>query len=157
MSKFRFHLSYPHEVRRRREEIGMSLQDLCNISRVEYTKLQDIERGKVQHIDSPTMEALLDALDADGESFSYDYAPADYPSVTRVFVRVEVLENYIAEHGLNANEFAARAGVPASTIYGFTRRGKRACRATQAAKIAKAMNIPVEEFAAVLGLYPAGA
>lgn len=108
----RFLLSYPHEIERRRRELGMSLQDVATISRISYTQLQDIERGRIQTLAAPVLDALAETLDCDASRFSADWFPPHAPRVTMVYVRAEMIREYLDKSGLNAHELARRADVP---------------------------------------------
>jgi ribosome-binding protein aMBF1 (putative translation factor) len=151
----RFLLSYPHEIERRRRELGMSLQDVATISRISYTQLQDIERGRIQTLAAPVLDALAETLDCDASRFSADWFPPHAPRVTMVYVRAEMVREYLDKSGLNANELARRADVPPPIVYGFRCRGKRSCRAPHAEKLARAMGVAPSEFAPALAVYPA--
>jgi DNA-binding Xre family transcriptional regulator/DNA-binding XRE family transcriptional regulator len=149
----RHEIDHPEMINSRRNQLGMTIIDTAEFVGIAYDKLANYEMGRIRTIETPTLEVLGEVLECSPSLFCSAYEERER-HVSSVYVNVHLLKEHLYETGKTANQLATEAGVHASVIYGFTRRGRRACKATTAMKIAKAMRVKPEMFSPALGMYP---
>jgi plasmid maintenance system antidote protein VapI len=134
----------------------MSLEDTARISHISYDTLKDMESGRLQTISANDLYSLEDTLDISGDKVCYDYFTREPDArLTLVHVHVEILRDFLMRTGMNPNQLATRADVAPQIVYAFVKRGKRACKAITAVKLARAMSVRPEEFCPAFALYSA--
>jgi ribosome-binding protein aMBF1 (putative translation factor) len=151
----KFRLDYPEAISVRRREIGMNRAELARISRVDYTKIRDMEHARYKRIDAPILEAVAFALKMHPAQISNDYEPPEYPEVRFVGVNARMVRDHLDREGISGTEFAKRAGVSHNHIYGLINYGQQTVPADVARKLAREMGFRGFEFAPALGLYKA--
>ena|SRR5918993_1068656 len=150
----RFKLTYPERIVSRRRELGMTIKDVADISRVDYKKVQDFELKRYKRVEAVHLEAICYALQIHPLELSADYEPPTMPRLTYVGVDGNQIGDYLKTEGISGLEFAKRARIKHDFIYGITRYGQYAIPADVARKIAKAMGLRGFELAPALGIYP---
>jgi hypothetical protein len=125
----------PAALQRARAISGMNAVDVSDEVGIPYGRYMSYETGGALSAEKPTIEAIAEVLVVHPSSFSPDYEWEE-PTVTRVYPRVDMIRAYLREHNLTANQFAIKAGVYQGVIYGFVNRGRMACKASTASKIA---------------------
>jgi hypothetical protein len=131
----------------------MTIKDVADLSRVDYSKIQDFERSKYKKIDAPILEAVCYALGLHPVQVSDDYEPPPAPRLSYVAVDGRRVAAHMEAEDENAVQFARRAGVNQNLIYGITRYNQQTIPAEAARKIAKAMGLRAYELAPALGIY----
>jgi transcriptional regulator with XRE-family HTH domain len=150
----KFTPSYFPVLERARNKLGLTREDVAKVSRVEYSTIRDLEAGKRNSIGANDLESLCDTLGLEGGDVCYDYYmwPFDL-KIKRVFVQVELLQEFMSRTGHNASSLATRAGVPPQVVYSLSSGKQRSCKAVSALKIARAASIAPEEFAPAFAMY----
>jgi transcriptional regulator with XRE-family HTH domain len=132
----------------------MTKKDVADLSRVDYNKIQDLERKKYKRIDAPILEAVCYALRIHPLELSQDYEPPTMPTLTHVAVDGWRIANYLEGEGISALELSKRAGVEHEYVYNAARYDQQTLPADVARKVAKAMGLRGYELAPVLAIYP---
>jgi transcriptional regulator with XRE-family HTH domain len=150
----KFKLTSPERIGSRRRELAMTLKDLASISRVDYTRLIDMERAKYKRIDALFLEAVAYALRIHPSERSEDYEPPAISRLSYVGVDGRQIAAYLESEGISANELARRAGISHNYVYGVVSYDIQTIPADVARKLAKAMGYRGFEFAPALYMYP---
>ena len=150
----KFRLTHPDLLIHRRRELGLTIKGVADISRLDYSKVQNFERGLVKKVEAPTLEAVCYALGLNPLVVSEDYEPPFFPRFFYVAVDGKRVAAHMEAKGENAVEFARRAGVDKNLVYGLTRYNQETIPADAARKIAKAMALRGFELAPALGIFP---
>jgi DNA-binding Xre family transcriptional regulator len=150
----KFTLDNPEELKSRRCQLGMTVKDVANISRVDYKKLIDMERAKYKKIDAPMLEAVCYALKLHPMQVSSDYEPPASPRVTHVAVNGRMIADYLETMDMNAFELANKAGISHGFVYGPAAYDSQTLPAEAARKLAHAMGMRGQELAPALGVWP---
>jgi DNA-binding Xre family transcriptional regulator len=149
----RHEIDHPEMINSRRHQLGMTIVDTAEFVGIPYDKLANLEMGRTRTIETPVLESLSEALECSPKLFCSDYEERER-HISRAYVNVHLLKEHLYETGKTANQLAVEAGVDHSVIYGFTRRGRRSCKAATAMKIARAMGVEPGLFSPALAMYP---
>jgi hypothetical protein len=152
----RYKIDHPEAINAQRNKLGMSITNAANVANVAYTQWVALERGHTATADGPTLDAIAATLECHPTAFASSYE-APEPVLTQVYPRVEMLKSFLDQTGWNPNMLAREANVHPSLVYKLAWRGGQSCSAVAAVKLAKAMDILIEEFCPALAHYdPAG-
>ena len=125
----------PAALQRARIIAAMKAIDVADAIGIPYGRYMSYENGAALSAEKPIIDAIAEVLVVYPSEFSPDYEYKE-PTVTRVYPRVDMIRAYLDKHGMNANQFAIKAGVYQGVIYGLAYRGRMACNALTAWKIA---------------------
>jgi transcriptional regulator with XRE-family HTH domain len=150
----KFRLTHPDLLASHRRALGMTIKDVADLSRVDYSKIQDFERSKYKKIDAPILEAVCYALGLHPLQVSDDYEPPSAPRLSYVAVDGRHVAGYLEREGISALELAKRASISHNYVYGPTSYDQQTIPADAARKLAKAMGLRGYELAPVLAIYP---
>jgi hypothetical protein len=148
----RYTITSPEAIGAEAAKLGMSMIDTANLVEIPYERLMSYATAQVATIEAPVLNALAAVLEIHPAKLARDYE-APEQVLTRVYPRIEMVFEYLNRTGINPNQLAKQTNVHPSVVYGFTRRHKKGCAASSAAKLAKGMGVPVEEFCPGLALY----
>jgi hypothetical protein len=82
----KFRLTDPDALATRRRQLGMTVKDVVELSRVDYGKILDLERAKYKRLDALLLEAVCYALGIHPMHVSDAYEPPAIPRLSYVAV-----------------------------------------------------------------------